>query len=398
MFCDNSEDVLGVEVGEGVVRQGLVEGVPVEVLLDTGSARTLVRKELVPEGKVMGGKMVGVRCAHGEVVHYPIAELEVVVGDENIIVKAGVSDRLPVQLLLGRDVPELFSLLATSEITSTSDSVEPDRPKSSSATEQIVAVTTRAQARSESEEVEQVAGGVTETPPDELSSNDWGKDFADDLFEGGRERVRQTRAQKRTDRRGFANEKTAHGDENKWAALDMTTDDLIVAQRDDPTLAAARMVAEGNPDLSEGEGFYYENDILYRRWEPKRPENEHGPVHQLVLPAKCRDAALAIAHNIPLGGHLWKTKTAQRLLRRFYWPTLFGDVAKFCRACKACHAPVRSRSSRYQSLANHFGVSQWTSLALYRGLQVENVLFWWYAIMPPATRRPCHCRQQTPNM
>ena len=85
MFCDNLDDVLGVEEGVGVVRQGLVEGVPVEVLLDTGSARTLVRRELVPEGKVIGGKMVGVRCAHGEVVHYPTAELEVVVGDKKII-------------------------------------------------------------------------------------------------------------------------------------------------------------------------------------------------------------------------------------------------------------------------------------------------------------------------
>ena len=62
---------------------------PVEVLWDTGSARTLVWRELVPEGKV---KMVGVRCAHGEVVHYPTAELEVVVGDKKIITKAGVSD------------------------------------------------------------------------------------------------------------------------------------------------------------------------------------------------------------------------------------------------------------------------------------------------------------------
>ena len=85
----------------------------------------------------------------------------------------------------------------------------------------------------------------------------------------------------------------------------MTTTDLIVAQRDDPTLAAARMVAEGNPDLSEVEGFYYENDILYRPWEPKRPKNEHSPVHQL---AKCRDAALAIAHNIHLGGHGKRTQ------------------------------------------------------------------------------------------
>ena len=31
------------------------------------------------EGKVVGGRMVDVWCAHGEVVHYPIAELEVVV-------------------------------------------------------------------------------------------------------------------------------------------------------------------------------------------------------------------------------------------------------------------------------------------------------------------------------
>ena len=45
---------------------------------------------------------------------------------------------------------------------------------------------------------------------------------------------------------------------------------------------------------------------------------------------------MAVAHEIPLGGHLGKTKTSQRLLQRFYWPTLYADVAKFCRTCKAC--------------------------------------------------------------
>ena len=55
-----------------------------------------------------------------------------------------------------------------------------------------------------------------------------------------------------------------------------------------------------------------------------------------MLPTRCRDAVLAIAHEIPLGGHLGKTKTTQRLLQRFYWPTLHRDVAGFCRACKAC--------------------------------------------------------------
>ena len=71
-----------------------------------------VRKELVPAGKVFQEKTVAVRCAHGESVCYPLAELEIAVGGKTMTVRAGVSDRLPAQLLLGRDVPELFSLLA----------------------------------------------------------------------------------------------------------------------------------------------------------------------------------------------------------------------------------------------------------------------------------------------
>ena len=301
-----------------MVRRGLVEGVPVEVLLDTGSARTLVRRELVPEGKVIGGKVVGVRCTHGEVVHYPTAE--VVVGDKKIITKAGVSDRLPVQLLLGRDVPELFSLLAT---ISGSDCVESEL---SSPTEQVVAVT-RARTYDEPKPVGQDKP-VKQVAQD--SDADLGNAFSDDLFQTGREKVRQTQSQKRTERRRYAIEKCA----SRWAVLDLTTEELRAAQRDDPTLKAARRVANGQPDLSEGEGFYYENDILYRRWEPKGPERQHGIVQQLVLPTECRDAVLAIAHEIPLGGHLGKTKTAQRLLQRFYWPTVYGNVSNFCRACQ----------------------------------------------------------------
>ena len=302
-----------------------------------GECPDTVRKELVPEGKVLEERMVGVRCAHGEVVYYPIAELDVVVGDKKVVVRAGVSDRLPVQLLLGRDVPELFSLLATSQYTS--NSVASNSAKLSSPTEEqpIVAVTTRVQARSDSKALEPVVEEIGQLEDEPTVPNELGPNFADELFEGGHERVRQTRAQKRTDRRRIAAEKAAtHEHGSQWAALEMTPEELKDAQQEDTTLAAARMVADGNPNLSEGEGFYYAQGILYRKWEPKGPENKMGPVHQLVLPAQCRDAALAIAHEIPLGGHLGKTKTAQRLLRRFYWPTLYADVAKFCRSCKAC--------------------------------------------------------------
>ena len=43
-----------------------------------------------------------------------------------------------------------------------------------------------------------------------------------------------------------------------------------------------------------------------------------------------------MAHSVPMSGYLGKNKTAERLRRRFYWPTLFKDVAEYCRACEEC--------------------------------------------------------------
>lgn len=73
-------DVLEGEYGgkvQEVFRKGLVEGKLAEVLLNTGSARTLVRRELAPESKVMGDQAVVVRCAYGESVQYPLADVTV---------------------------------------------------------------------------------------------------------------------------------------------------------------------------------------------------------------------------------------------------------------------------------------------------------------------------------
>ena len=55
---------------------------------------------------------------------------------------------------------------------------------------------------------------------------------------------------------------------------------------------------------------------------------------------------LQLAHSIPLGGHLGKKKTAGRLMRQFYWLTLFRDVADFCRSCNQCQKASRRRVTR----------------------------------------------------
>ena len=44
--------------------------------VDTGCSRTKVRQDLVPEGKIIEGDAVTIRCAHGDTVLYPVAQLE----------------------------------------------------------------------------------------------------------------------------------------------------------------------------------------------------------------------------------------------------------------------------------------------------------------------------------
>ena len=114
----------------------MVERVQVKLLLDTGSVRTLVWRELVPEGRVLVGNVEVVWCAHGERVRYPLTNVDVEVGGRRFTVQAGVSKNLPVQMLLGRDVLQLLELLVATEH---SEQLESEH--------ELVAVTIRSQSR-----------------------------------------------------------------------------------------------------------------------------------------------------------------------------------------------------------------------------------------------------------
>ena len=182
---------------------------------------------------MLEGQVVAVRCAHGERVVYPLADITVQIGGKQLTVRAGVSDSLPVELILGRDVPELLDLLR--EESRKKPGQEPERPE-----EEVVAVTTRSKPRDSetvvdspiaiasesvdravaseqvaSEQVasEQVASdsefpvpvesGTVVAPIKESVEEECPADFDDDLFDGGRERRRLTRSQKWTEKRKY---------------------------------------------------------------------------------------------------------------------------------------------------------------------------------------------------
>ena len=76
-----------------VAKAGLVEGKPVSsILLDTGCSRTLVRKDLVPQHKLLHGEAVAIRCAHGDTVLYPLAEVDLEVDGYPLHVEAAISE------------------------------------------------------------------------------------------------------------------------------------------------------------------------------------------------------------------------------------------------------------------------------------------------------------------
>ena len=98
--------------GTPVKRIGKVEGTLVDdVVLDTGCACTMVHRDLIPEEKVVPGATIQLRCAHGDVVTYPLAAVTLEIDGLTLPVTVAVDERLPVSVLLGTDVPELGKLI-----------------------------------------------------------------------------------------------------------------------------------------------------------------------------------------------------------------------------------------------------------------------------------------------
>ena len=71
------------------------------IMLDTGCSRTMVHSDLVSEGQIREGESAVVRCAHGDTVMYPMADICVELDGCTIDTVAAVSDTLPMDVLLG---------------------------------------------------------------------------------------------------------------------------------------------------------------------------------------------------------------------------------------------------------------------------------------------------------
>ncbi len=202
-----------------------------------------MRQELVPKEKLLEGEAVAIRCAHGDTVLYPLAQVEVSVGGWSLEVKAAISETLPMDMLLGTDVPELGELLGL------------DVEKS-----EAMAVTTRAQAEQQEDQETQrnlrSEAKVTGMSEPSITEPEWMDTFDDGLFEGGREKVKPSRSQKRQERRRhWEPEDEEVEDSQPEITPDITAGKMQTLQETDTSLVAARRVAKENPCV-RGTGFF----------------------------------------------------------------------------------------------------------------------------------------------
>ncbi len=219
----------------GVTRCGEVEGVPVQdITLDTGSARTIINSKLVADSTEITGT-VPIRCAHGDVQIYPLAQVEIRVGEKCFMVEAAVSKTLPLSVLLGRDVPELFDLL--------------------NPTEDAMVVATRAQTKRQTEENarleeadcqsgaephilldESAVPEDSQAPLGTELDGDHGIaeefDFDPELFITKEPRIRKTKRVKREERHEYLSRHTQSLSREELKELQQNDESLSVLRRD----------------------------------------------------------------------------------------------------------------------------------------------------------------------
>ena len=81
--------------------------------------------------------------------------------------------------------------------------------------------------------------------------------------------------------------------------------------------------------------YIVDNGLLYRECLFSKFKSEIG-VKQLLVPVRCRNLVLQIAHEHPLAGHFSHNKTRSKLNNTFFWPGCSEDVRRYCRSCHTC--------------------------------------------------------------
>ena len=255
---------------------------------------------MVPQEKLLD-ETVDIHCAHGDIVSYPMAVAPICIDSEQYTVRVGVSCSLPHSVLLGTDVPGVFCHLADEDaadvlVVTRAQRLQQEREEALRLEQQL-----EAEVRTqyfdltpddfdEPEDTASTSSKQDASPPEQAGDatlDDPLFSFSDDFFEGGSDRARVTRAQRR-------HRNVPPGCPPATAGF--TADDIKRLQGSDTSLSAARHAANSHSDSP----FFYQDGLLFHRYRGADPDPDSADtpeVNQLVLPYACRKKVLYMAHT-----------------------------------------------------------------------------------------------------
>ena len=120
--------------------------------------------------------------------------------------------------------------------------------------------------------------------------------------------------------------------------LATSPEEIRQLQRTDDTLAKCREACKAGSTHQGKRGavhFLEKDGLLVRRFE-----GDKETTTQICVPKTIRADILALAHDIPMSGHLGIKKTKDRVMPHFYWPGMCADIARYCRSCPSCQKTI----------------------------------------------------------
>lgn len=115
--------------------------------------------------------------------------------------------------------------------------------------------------------------------------------------------------------------------------------EFLIAQKQDPTLTHLFDLAKSKDDSRY---FTDECGILYRR--PSGPLTAPES-KRLCVPARFRQQILENAHNCIWSAHNARDRMSDRISTLFFWPSMYKDIAMFCRNCRECQLISKNKKS-----------------------------------------------------
>nr|XP_061827918.1 uncharacterized protein LOC133614004 [Nerophis lumbriciformis] len=264
---------------EPIMMPACVNGRPVQALLDTGSSMTLLNHSFVSLGNLDYQHATAIQCVHGDQKIYPVADVTIIIDDQAFLLRVGVLDHMPHDMILGRDLPILHDLVHQTHKQKVKSSFIP-------AIQEAYPVRTRAQT---------AKLGLEPLP-----------DLDPSLCQGGQKGPPKSKSQRRLEKiqgTPLLGDVSSLKPDEEW----QVPEDIRELQRADVSLAPllAKMKDANIPlQPNQGEKYVLEDGVLY---VADQPEN------RLVVPTCCRPLVLHLAHSIPWAGHLGQDKTLVRV-------------------------------------------------------------------------------------